>query len=51
MWTLEEGSRQSNLIMAKAKLCPLHYKSETTRSELAAATYASRLKCWISKKS
>jgi hypothetical protein len=44
VWTLLDGHRSSSLIISKAKLGPLQYKGETTRNELAGATFASRLK-------
>ena len=47
IWTLLDGTRKVSLIMSKAKLGPLQYKGETTRNELAGATYAARVKCWI----
>ena len=47
IWTLLDGSREVTLIMSKAKLGPLQYKGETTRNELAGATFAARVKCWI----
>ena len=47
IWTLLDGNKVATLIMSKAKLGPLQYKGETTRNELAGATFAARLKCWI----
>ena len=37
--------------MSKAKISPLQYKGETTRNELAGATFAVRVKSWILEKS
>ena len=47
VWTLLDGNRKVSLLIAKAKMGPLQYKGETTRNELAGATFASRLKCWV----
>ena len=47
LWTLLDGSKKASLLISKAKLGPLQYKGETSRNELAAATFASRLKCWV----
>ena len=47
LWTLLDGSKTATLIMSKAKLGPLQYKGETSRNELAGATFAARVKCWI----
>ena len=41
------GNRSSSQIISKAKLGPLQYKGETTRNELAGATFGSRLKCCV----
>ena len=38
---------ESHSDLSKGKLGPLQYKGETTRNELAGATFAARLKCWI----
>ena len=47
LWTLEDGSKEARLILAKAKLGPLLNKGETVKNELSGATYAVRIKTWI----
>ena len=47
LWTLEDGSKDARLLMAKAKLGPLLQKGETVKNELAGATFAARVKSWI----
>ena len=47
VWTLLDGSRESRLIMSKAKLAPILQKGETYRNELCGAVFAARLKNWI----
>ena len=51
LWTLLDGTKVVRLIMSKAKISPLQYKGETTRNELAGATFAVRVKCWIMENS
>ena len=47
IWRKLDGSYVAALLIAKAKLAPLQYKGETVRQELAGATKAARLKCWV----
>ena len=47
LWTLQDGSKEARIIVAKAKLGPLTHKGETVKNELSAATLASRLRTWI----
>ena len=49
VWTKLDGSRDSSLLMAKAKLAPLQNEGETLEQELAGAAKAARLKCWVLK--
>ena len=51
LWTLKDGSREARFIMAKSKLGPLLNKGETVKNELSAATFAVRLKSWITSNS
>ena len=51
LWTLLDGTKAVRLIMSKAKISPLQYKGETTRNELAGATFAVRIKSWIMENS
>ena len=51
LWTLLDGTKAVRLIMSKAKISPLQYKGETTRNELAGATFAVRIKTWIMESS
>ena len=46
-WSLLDGTKTVNLVTSKAKLGPLQYRGETSRNELASATFAARLKCWV----
>ena len=51
LWTLVDGSKEARLIMSKAKLGPLLQKGEIVRNELSGATFAVRLKTWVSQNS
>ena len=48
-WTLKDGSFKCRLILSKSRLCPLTYKAETVRSELAGGVLSARLKSWAQK--
>ena len=48
-WKMMDSSVVVRIIGSKAKLAPLLKKSETVRNELNAATFAVRLKSWITQ--
>ena len=50
-WKMVDSSVVVRIIGSKAKLAPLLKKSETVRNELNAATFAVRLKSWITQTS
>ena len=47
LWELDNGMKEANLMMAKARLGPVTHLGETVKHELCAATISSRLKEWI----
>ena len=51
LWTLRDSSVKVTLIMSKAKLSPLMYKGEVSKSELSASVLAARLKIFIQQES
>ena len=50
-WTLNNGSKESRIVMSKAKLSAVLEKGESYRNELNGAVLNVRLKEWIFKNS
>ena len=51
LYDLEDGSKSTALMMAKAKLGPLTHKGETVKNELCVSVLALRMKIWLIQES
>ena len=47
LWNLNDGSKKTSIILAKAKLAPILQIGDSYRNELCSAVFAVRLKTWI----